>query len=113
MSTSTRSRSLPPEAPVKPIVKSPSRRATMIASATLAEFPEVSDAHGDIAADGVRFELARKYLLVSVVVSDGRHRRAVRVEGQCRQRTSLAQVATDEFSRQMLGVRCAATVAEE
>jgi len=91
---------------VSPIVNSPILLAHNAASSTLAEFP-------DVARHGQSFQLPCEDLVVSIIVADCSHCRAVRIQRQRRQGMAFAQITSDELSRQMLGVGRAAAVAEE
>ena len=71
------------------------------------------DREGDVAAAGERFDLLAEHLLVAEVVGDAGQRRAVRGQGDRRQRRAVEQVAVGELGRQVLRVGGAAAVAEE
>ena len=107
------SRIWPPPRPVMPTVTNALSRAARSAPSTLGERPEVEMATRTSPArtDGV--DLARKQLLVAVVVADRGQDRGIGGQRKGGQPRAIVSEAADEFAREVLRIGGAAAVAGE
>ncbi len=75
--------------------------------------PTGADGHEDIAGAAEGLHLSREDLLETVVVTDCGQQRSVHGQGDSRQRPPVLLEATHQLGSKMLGVRGAASVAED
>ena len=105
--------SLPPVPPVQATVVSPAGLRRFHAFQHVGRIAAGTDRDGDVAFLAMRAHLTGEDFVISVIVGDAGDRGHVGGQRDGRQRSPLAFIASDEFRRDVRGVRRAASVAEQ
>jgi hypothetical protein len=113
MQISTSAASLPPPAPVIPMVRAPMAAAVRTAASTFGLDPLVGQGHQHVPGLSKASQLTGKNLFVAVVVADRRQCRRIDRQSDRRQRIALFQISAEEFCRQVLAVGGRAAISAE